>query len=491
MAATATTENYESQLADDIAQFVYDPLGFVYFAYPWGEGLLADETGPDRWQADILNQVGDGLLSTSEALQIAVSSGHGVGKTALIGWIIDWFSSTRPHPQIVVTANTKEQLTNKTWRELAKWHKLSINRHWFTWTATKFYHVDHPETWFASAVPWSKERSEAFAGTHEKHVLVLMDEASAIEDIIWEVTEGVMTTPRAIWIAFGNSTRSSGRFRECFGRFKHRWITREIDSRTTKKANKAQIQKWIDDYGEDSDFVRVRVKGQAPRSGSMQLIPSDIVNNALGKHLHQKIYEHAPRIIGVDVARFGDDQSVIINRQGLCASGLKKFRGLDTMQLASIVAQRINEYRPHAVFVDGVGIGAGVVDRLRQLGHENIIEVQAGSAAIRRRVYANKTTETWCLLRDWLKRGAAIPDDNELRDDLTNREYGFDGKELYQLEKKEDMKSRGLASPDCGDALAFTFAEPVIVETIDDRLELFAWTKKKAITEYDLFDSDF
>lgn len=460
MPASSATINTEATLIDHITHFVYDPLGFVYYAYPWGSGALKDFEGPDTWQTDILNEIGINALDALDAIQLAVRSGHGIGKTALMAWINHWFISTRPNPQIVVTANTKDQLINKTWRELAKWHKLSVNAHWFNWTATKFYKESDPETWFAVATPWSKERSEAFAGTHEKHVLMLYDEASAIDDVIWEVTEGAMTTPGAMWIAFGNPTRNTGRFSQCFKRYRHRWITREIDSRTAKMANKSQIQKWVDDYGEDSDFVRVRVLGKEPRSGAMQFIGEDIVAAAMGNEIHRSHYNHAPKVLGVDVARFGDDQSVIVKRQGLAAWGLKKFRGLDTMTFSSLVSQEINEWNPDAVFIDEPGIGGAVVDRLRQTNHD-VIGINTGRQAGKKNHYYNKRAEMWGDMRDWLDSGAAIPNDNELRDDLTSPEYGFDAKERIQLEKKDDMKTRGIASPDCGDALALTFAMPV------------------------------
>lgn len=449
----------EQKLIAAIEQFVDDPLGFVYFIFPWGEGLLKGEAGPDVWQTEILKLIGEKTLSIQDALRIAVRSGHGVGKSALIAWIIQWFASTRPHPQIVVTANTKPQLETKTWRELAKWHNLALNKHWFTWTATKFYHTSYPETWFAVALPWSKERSEAFAGTHDEHVLVLFDEASAIDDIIWDVTEGAMTTKDAIWLAFGNPTRSTGRFSECFKKFRHRWITREIDSRSAKKANQSQIQKWIEDYGEDSDFVRVRVRGVEPRAGLMQLIPSDIIEAALGKSIHISNYHLAPKVMGVDIARHGDDQSVIFKRQGMAAFEPIKMRIPDNMTVAGRVAQEIDTWKPDGVFID-VGAGYGVIDRLRQLKY-TVIEVPFGNPATDEKHYTNKRAEMWSLLRDWLKNGGCIPDDNEIRDDLGGPEYGFDARGRIQLEKKEDMKKRGLASPDCGDALALTFAYPV------------------------------
>ena len=463
-ASTATKTN---PLVEAIARLYFDPLGFVYFAFPWGEPgtLLADESGPDDWQADILSTLGKELREGAEtdealreAVQIAVASGHGVGKTALVAWIILWFLSTRAHPNVVVTANTGVQLQTKTWRELAKWHKLAINGAWFEWTATKFYLKDSPETWFATATPWSVERSEAFAGTHEAHVLVIFDEASAVEDLIWEVVEGAMTTGECVWIAFGNPTRNTGRFRECWRRFRHRWITRRVDGRKAKMASSAQIEKWIEDYGEDSDFVRIRVRGVFPRAGSNQFIGEDIVYEA--RQRKAEGHENMPTVIGVDVARFGEDQSVILVRQGLAILAITRFRELGTMELAARVSEACDEYEPAAVFVDGVGVGAGVVDRLRQLGVD-VTEVNGGATAADGQTYYNHRCEMWAGARAWLKDGGCLPDDQELADDLTAPEYGFDGRNRLQLERKDDMKSRGLPSPDAGDALALTFATPV------------------------------
>lgn len=465
-------KNPEKALVERIASFRADPLGFVYYCFPWGKGALTKHDGPDSWQRDVLVELGERTISADSATQIAVASGHGIGKTALIAWIILWFMSTRAHPQVVVTSNTGKQLSDKTWRELAKWHKASINSRWFEWTATRFYYKPHPETWFASAIPWSKERSEAFAGTHEENVLVLFDEASLIDDVIWEVTEGAMTQKGAFWVVFGNPTRNTGRFRECFKKFRHRWSYKQIDSRTAKMADNKKICHWIDDYGEDSDFVRVRVKGEFPRAASNQLISSDLVESAAGRTVSAGEYGHAPRILGVDVARFGDDQSVIIRRQGLAASGLKKFRELDTMKFAGLVAREIRDWDPDAVFIDGVGVGAGVVDRLRQLGY-SVVEVNVGTAAVDDKQYSNLRAEIWCKMRDWLKAGAVIPDDSELKDDLIGPEYGYDSRDRIQLEKKDDMKERGLASPDSADALALTFTMPVAKRepVIDDYLE--------------------
>jgi hypothetical protein len=364
----------------------------------------------------------------------------------------------------VVTANTGTQLDTKTWRELAVWWKRCITAHWFRWTATKFMHVAHTETWFVAAIPWSENNSEAFAGLHAKSVLIIFDEASAIADIIWDVAEGAQTTGEVLWFAFGNPTRNTGRFRECFGRLRHRWITRQIDSRTCRMANKVQAQQWVDDYGEDSDFVRIRVKGEFPRAGSTQFIADDLVSDAQMREPDRDA--GAPLLLGVDVARYGDDKSVMRYRRGRDARSIppRKFSGASTMQLAGYIVEEIEDKKPQACFIDGNGVGGGVVDRVMEmLGRKHpcmVIEVQNGSRAGAALDYYNKRAECWGLLREWLKTGA-IDDDRELRDDLVGPEYGFDNQNRIQLEKKEDMKKRGLHSPDDGDTLALTFAEPI------------------------------
>jgi hypothetical protein len=448
-------------------EYYYDPLGFVYWAYPWGEGGLVEESGPDIWQYSVLLRLGQAIRAAddageeAEAIQIAVSSGHGIGKSTLVAWIIHWFLSTRANPQVVVTASTEKQLTTKTWREVAKWKRLAINGSDFKWTATKYENRHEPETWYAVAIPWSEANPDAFAGTHDKHVLMIFDEASAIADIIWEVVEGAMTTPGAIWLVFGNPTINTGRFRACFGRFKHRWIRYQIDSRTAKKANKAQIEKWLEDWGEDSDFFRVRCRGVFPRAGGNQFIGSDLVEGARARTVEPM--PRAAKRMSVDVARYGDDQSVITRRQGRKCYKQKKFRGKDTMELASIVAREAREYKPDLLLVDGIGIGAGVVDRLRQLGF-NVIDVQFGANPVEEDEFYNLRAEAWSEMREWLKT-ADIPDDPELHEDMIGPTYHHKNKrELLQLERKEDMQRRGLSSPDCADSLAISFAVPEPIE---------------------------
>lgn len=459
-----TADSIAESLLDAIAECYNDPLKFVMLAYPWGQAgtILEEHTGPDEWQVWCLNEIRQGTLTPGQAVQIAVASGHGIGKTALVSWIIHWFISTRQNPQIVVTANTQNQLDNKTWRELARWWKISIHKSWFEWTATKFYLKASPETWFAAAIAWSDKNSEAFAGTHEEHVLLIFDEASGIADVIWEVAEGAMTTPGAMWIAFGNPTKNTGRFRQCFGKFKHRWTTRQVDSRTAKMADPTKLDEWVADYGEDSDFVRVRVRGVFPRAGSNQFISSEDVE--ICRHYVAEGYESQPILLGVDVARFGDDRTIIRPRQGRKVFEAMKYRGLDTMEVADRVIEMIERYRPQVAFVDGGGLGAGVVDRLKQLGYgSKVVDVNAGSKALDEVKYFNLRAEMWGRMREAIKAGMDLPgDDVELVDDLTGIEYGLTNKQQVQLEKKTDLKKRGLSSPDDGDALALTYAKKVI-----------------------------
>jgi len=451
--------NPELELAQDIGDLCDDPVGFAEYAYA---------ESPRPWQKAILGLIGDHLMGDDRyvPLRVAVASGHGIGKSALVGMVIDWAMSTADDCKVIVTANTGTQLATKTVPEVHKWFSRSINAHWWELKATSITAKDetHAKLWRTDFIPWSAHNTEAFAGAHNrgKRIVVIFDEASAIEDPVWEVAEGALTDEdtEIIWLAFGNPTQNTGRFRECFGRFKHRWKTFQIDSRTVEGTNKGQIEKWIADYGEDSDFVRVRVRGEFPRAGSSQFIPSDVV--AAARHYKAEGYESLPKIMSCDVARFGEDQTIIGYRQGRHSEILEKLRGKDTVFVAERLIHFLEEENPDALVVDGDGLGAGVIDQLNHRGFgKRLFEFHGGTAANDTNAYFNRRAEIWGLLRDWLSSGSEIPDDPELEADLTSPEYGFSAKQQIQLEKKDDMKKRGLASPDCGDMLAMTFAVKV------------------------------
>jgi len=459
-----TDEQFENELISDVEDFFDDPYGYVMWAFEWGQGELADwPEGPDKWQRDYLIELGKAIRKDPTAnVRRAIASGHGIGKTALVAWIIIWAMSTRHGLNGAVTANTMAQLNTKTWRELSLWHKRAINKHWFTWTATKFEHADkrHSSTWYISATPNSEHNSDAFQGLHSEFKLIIFDEASGIPDKIWEVTEGAMTDGATLWLVFGNPTRNEGRFHACFHRDRKRWKPKSIDSRTAKRTNKQEIQEMIDAYGgEDTDPVRVRVRGLFPRSASLQFISTELATNAIHRELPLEAHILMPIVIGVDVARYGDDKSAICVRQGRKILEIQTFSGLDLMSFAHKVSVAIRKYKPVAIFVDVVGVGAGVVDRLRMLGYD-IIEVNGGEKAREPERHADKRAEMWVDMRDWL-HGADIPDEVDLYEGLIQVQYFFDDKERLRLERKQDMKKRDLKSPDEADAIALTFAEPL------------------------------
>lgn len=466
----------KQELATDIFNFFDDPLGFVLYAFPWGvPGTpLADfPDGPDVWAREEFAAIAAHVRANFDRKAMgqpmlpylsAIASGHGIGKSTFISWAILWIMSTRQHARGIVTANTQNQLEGKTWAELSKWWNLAVNKEWFKYSATKFYCILEPDgekNWMFEAVPWSEERPEAFAGLHNaaSAVVVIYDEASAIPEKIWEVSEGAMTDGEPFWFAFGNPTKNTGRFRECFGKFRHRWRNRHIDSRTVKITNKEQIAKWIEDHGLDSDFVKVRVRGLFPSAGDKQFVPVSIVEEAQTRELVDD--RGAALVMGVDVSRGGSANNVIRFRAGRDARTLKPIRwqSRDSTYTVNKIAEAIDKWNPDAVFMDGGGVGGPMIDQLRAKGYK-IIEVQFGGKAEDENRFANKRAEMWHRGREWLGTGC-IDTGMEIRDDLIGVEYSFDNRDRLLLESKDKMEARGLASPDDGDALMVTFAQSV------------------------------
>jgi hypothetical protein len=491
---TQTDPNIE--LARDIGAMAYDPVRHAKYAFPWGEpGPLENVPGPRNWQMGVKETIRDHLADPETRFtpcRIAVATGHGVGKSAEIGMLSKWALDCWVDARVVITANTETQLVTKTSPEVMKWHKLAITRDWFNRATMKISAKEdgHQDSWRLDFVTWSANNTEAFAGLHNlgRLILVVMDEASAIDDNVWEVTEGALTDENTvlIWIVFGNPTKNTGRFRECFGRHRNRWYTLQLDARTVEGTNKQYLQSIIETYGEDSDFARRRVKGQFPRASSMQFISSALTGEARAREVEPLPTD--PLIYGLDCARFGDDSSVLAKRVGRDAKSRpwKRWAGVDAMTLAGEVARMAAEEKPDAIFVDAGSIGAAVVDRLRQLEVPNVIEVWFGGQGrdvelpgnIRYRV-ANKRTEIWVRMRNWME-GGAIPDEQEIEDDLVGTEYGYGRDEVtLQLEKKEHMKARGLASPDNADALACTFAEAVMPRALPGYLERAARSRSR------------
>lgn len=758
------------ELLDKLASFHDDPLGFVRWAFPWGEKgtMLEDMAGPEEWQREQLIRIGKAIREGGQegcVIEEDVASGHGIGKSAEVSWMILWAISTCADTRGIVTANTDTQLRTKTWAELGKWYQLFIGRQLFTFTATAIFIAGDPDrqkTWRIDQIPWSKERSEAFAGMHNqgKRILVIFDEASAIDDLIWDVTEGALTDAKTqiLWLRYGNPTKTSGRFfKNCLaadtpvltdkgwvpiqdvsskhlvwdgeewvendgavktGHFytqsvfgvrmtpdhlvlttegwrngqacegleraavrlpdgdgvfgaaqtggtvappvrlrgdngsadrrlhpnaeqspglsrlpakrapegpwvvaasdlrrspqhagqvqqssargmaklwrardycvrsvarllsvcrRHvadlqvwavagaarqrqglqsrqlllgyatgatqqhprehlrsdteravhagaslaglrravqptadaaggRVVTRpsawrdvydivncgprsrfvvagedgqplivhnctqgkrntyvRVDSRTVSFTNKGQIAAWVEEYGEDSDFVRVRVRGEFPRAGYANFISPELVSQARRRRLQAQMYQSYPKILAVDPARFGDDFSVITLRQGLRVHFQVALSGFDGVDLASRVFEIVRKEGPiSCIAYDAIGNGADLDSALRRMqGLPALIPVTWGVPAKDEKQYFNQRSECWGKMRDFLENGQ-IPDDDGLAEELISLDYGYDAKFRIQLQSKKDLKKAGSKSPDKADSLALSFVPDLI-----------------------------
>jgi hypothetical protein len=456
-----------------------DPLKFVLYVFPWGERgtPLEHHPGPRKWQREVLQDLtrhikdNDGKVDF-DTFRMATSSGRGIGKSALVSWLVIWMISTRIGSTTIVSANSEAQLRSVTWAEITKWLAMSINSHWYEIAATRIM----PAKWLTELVErdlkkgtrywaiegrlWSEENPDAYAGVHNYDgVMLVLDESSGIPDSIWSVSAGFFTenTPNRFWLAFSNPRRNSGYFYECFNAKRDFWNTKIVDARDVEGTDKAVYQQIIDEYGADSAQAHVEVYGQFPNAGDDQFIPNSYVDDAMKRPKHKD--DSAPIVIGVDPARFGSDATVIAVRQGRDIVELRRHRGADTMEVVGYVIEAIEDYNPAMVVIDEGGLGAGIVDRLKEQRYK-IRGVNFGNKASKPMMWGNKRAEMWGAMREWLK-SASIPSERMLKSDLIGPMTKPDSKGALFLESKKDMKARGLASPDAADAIAVTFAFPV------------------------------
>lgn len=489
-----------------------NPYHFVMFAFPWGQKgtPLENETGPRTWQKKKLLEIAAFIAENQrlelndilgKVMQDATVSGRGVGKSALVAWIVLWFLTCRIGGTAIITANTEAQLRTKTWAEVGRWHTLAINSHWFEKSAMAL----KPAPWFeelikkqlkvdtgyyyAQAILWSEDNPDAFAGAHNPiGMLLIFDEASGIPPAIWKVSKGFFTEEKCLyrfWFVFSNGRRNTGSFFECFHANRAFWRRTQIDARTVEGTDKQVYAEIIAEHGEDSDEAAVEVKGEFPKQGAKQFISRGIVEEAVTREVLAD--DHAALMMGVDIARYGDDCTVIRWRQGRNGRVLPptKLKGKDNMEVANECAHLITKYKPDAVCIDS-GYGTGVIDRLKEMGYR-VHEVRFGTSSPDSH-FSNYRTWLWAQMRDWLG-GACIDNDPDLRDDLTSPEYKFQtGSEKIRLQTKEELKADGFASPDNGDALACTFA----VKVARKDLHLSKSTKRVRIAsglDYSVFGS--
>ena len=489
------SDTEDEELLDGLARYADDPVGFALWAFPWGEpGSVLEFRQLEPWQLELLNSVKTGLKTPEAAIREAAVSGNGVGKSALVSIMILWMTTTAPDTKGVVTANTETQLKTKTWAELGKWFNLFIAKRFFKLTATALLSCDksRERTWRCDMVPWSEHNIVAFQGLHNegRRLFVIMDEASGIPDLIHEAADGCMTDANTerLWFMFGNPNSPKGRFRDAFDDGKHssRWSTRRVDARTVSFTDKEELNEWIRIEGIDSDFVRIRVLGLFPKQGFSAFISETEVALAVAREINATSRD--PLVMGVDVARFGDDETVVWFRRGRDARSIPpvSMRGAATTAVSARVAELAQQHNPDAIFVDGGGVGGGVVDQLRQL-RVACFDIQFGSKPNRTQLdgdatrYANKRAEMWGFMRSAIRTGVALPDDRELRDQLVGPLFGYNNNDEIQLERKKDMRRRGVPSPDRADALALTYAMAVMPK------ELHGAVKSTLLSDYDPF----
>lgn len=419
---------------------------------------------PDEWQDDVLRAFPGNP-------RIAMKACKGPGKTAVLAWLCWNFLLTRQHPKIAATSITAENLADNLWTEMAKWlNRSELLRELFTWNKTRIEAKHHPETWWMSARTWPKsadpsQQANTLAGLHADYLLFILDESGGIPESVMVAAEaGLSSCIEGHIVQAGNPTHLTGPLYNACTRDRHKYHVTEItgDPDDPKRSPRVSVE-WARDqiatYGADNPWVLVNVFGRFPPSSLNSLIGPDEVRDAMKRHLRIDQYGHAARVLGVDVARFGDDASIIFPRQGLVAFKPRVLRNVDSFQGAGHVNQAWAKWGAHAAMVDATGgYGAGWIDALKQIGRDPVPVQFAGKPLSAK--YFNKRAEMWFLMADWVKAGGCLPDIPELLADLITPTYSFKGDKLL-VEDKDQIKQRLGRSPDWGDGLALTFAFPV------------------------------
>lgn len=486
----ARQETTSSTVEHEIAQFVAschrDALRFVLGAFPWGVPgtALEHEEGPDDNQREFLNAFSaemqqrrfDGINAVLP-IKLAETSGHDTGKTALCGWITCFILSTRPHSDGTITAGSYQQLESRTWPAIQFWMGLCLTRPWFDVMEGGIYSKDFPATWKVQMQSCKEQNAQSFAGQHAKRSTswYWFDEASEVPDKVWEVAYNGLLDGEAMMFALGQMVRNTGEFyRVCFGKLANRWNHRRVDSRTSRFPNKEVIAQQIEDYGLESDFVRVRILGFPPSADELQYIDKGRVTAARKRILVP--LQDDPLVAGFDVSGGGKAWNVIRFRRGLCGNPLgADGKPLGPWRLAgekdpdrsariAKCAELLNDRRPGhhlaALFIDSA-FGAAIATRLHALGHTNVFEVNFGGESpdphdLNARAYMYHRTKDWLLL-------GSLPDDDLLCEQLCIPGFHINAAGKLVIESKADMQDRGEASPDDGDAFVLTHRMSVAI----------------------------
>lgn len=425
---------------------------------------------PDDWQAEALNA----LKNNS---RVAIRSGHGVGKSCMQSWAALHFLFTNPYAKVVCTATNMRQLFDILMSEIAKWLKRSpLLSDLFEYTKTKVMLKSAPNEWFLTARTAAKP--ENLAGFHADNLLFILDEASGIEDAIGETVFGALTGLNNKLLMCSNPTRNSGFFRRAFFEDREFYYTMKVSSMDSSRVSSDYCKSLIRSYGEDSNVVRIRVLGEFPEIDSDSLIALEWVEAAMARTPEYT----GDLVLGVDIARFGDDETVLAARVGDSALPLKAWRKTDLMttcgRIIAELERLMKNYRcgRAKINVDDTGVGGGVTDRLREVIREKNLYVSVigcnNGGKPRDLHYANWGSESYFAIRDRLQAGEIIlPRDDELAAQLTTRKYFVTSADKLALERKDEFKKRIGRSPDRADALVLAFA-PMVMSTAPPRIPL-------------------
>lgn len=427
-----------------------DPVGFV-------RDIL--RTTPDPWQVEFLKAISAGHR------RISVRSGHGVGKSTAASWAMLHYFLTRYPVKVVVTAPTSAQLFDAMFAELKRWvNELpDILKTLIEVKSDRIELKAAPSEAFISARTSRAETPEALQGIHADNVLLVADEASGIPESVFEAASGSMSGHSATTLLLGNPTRNTGLFYDTHNRLKGEWKTFHVSCVDSPRVSEAFVNEMKLRYGEDSPAYHVRVLGNFPPREEDTVIPVELIDAAMNREI--KIDENATAVWGLDVARMGSDASALAKRRGPVVDEVQTWKGLDLMQLTGAVVAEYEALppsrQPVEILVDSIGLGAGVLDRLRELGLPargiNVAESPAMKGT-----YANLRAELWFKCKAWLaNRDVKIPKDEQLFAELAAPRYTFTSSGKMQVESKENMKKRGLGSPDKADALCLCLATDV------------------------------
>lgn len=432
---------------DFLQRYRSDPVAFV-------EHVL--KVKPQPWQAEMMRAVASGER------KISIRSGHGVGKSTAASWVMLWYLITRYPVKIVVTAPTSAQLFDALFAELKRWiNELPYAlKEILDLKSDRVSHKAAPSEAFISCRTSRAETPEALQGVHAENVLLICDEASGIPEAVFEAAAGSMSGSHACTILLGNPTRSSGFFFDTHHRQAGEWWTRKVSCVDSDLVSAEYVEEMKVRYGEESNAYRVRVLGDFPARDDDTAIPLELVESAQTREV--QVTPDEPIIWGLDVARFGSASSVLCKRQGRQILAMQTWRGLDLMQLTGAVVAEFESCQPRqepsTICVDSIGVGGGVCDRLRELGLP-AIGVNTSESPALRVTYLNLRAELWFKLKAWLEaRDVSLPKDDHLLAELVAVKYKFTSSGKLQIESKDEMRKRGLSSPDRADAVCLTFA---------------------------------